>query len=274
MAHIFMRLLLPFFLLVCHVLGQVNVDSPNYGSKYDLSSGSAMITVKWSVIESPGPKKQEILEYLFTLVSGPNNNIEAFGALGKADAKQVEKQEFTFALKNTAGANGWYYIQVMALTEEGHVIQYSPRFQLTGMVGGRTPQPATDAMTPSREARFTTLNILANMNSMSFSVPYYMQTGLAKFAPMQTQPATKVTRKSWSRVYPTSSFTYYKTKKKEPEQLTTVTPGWSYGLPSEWNDATPAPDPLDNGGWYHPSQRLSLTPRKVNADERLSLTSQ
>lgn len=274
MIHVSMRFFLLFFLLASHVLGQVNIDSPRYGTKYDLSSGSSMITIEWSVVESPGPKKQEILEYLFTLVSGPNNNIEAFGTVGKADAKQMEEQKFTFPLKNTIGANGWYYLQVVILTEEGHIIQYSPRFQLTGMIGGRTPQPATDLMTPSPEVRLTAKNILANMNSMSFSVPYYLQNGLAKFAPMQLQPPTKVTKKTWSMVHPTSSFTYYKTKKRRPEQLTTVTPGWSYGLPSEWNEATPAPHPLNNGGWYDPSRRLSLTPRKMNADERRRLTSQ
>ncbi|CAR26337.1 hypothetical protein ZYGR_0H01460 [Zygosaccharomyces rouxii] len=268
-----MRLLLPLFLLVSHVLGQVNVDSPKFGTKYDLSSGTSMITVEWSVSDSPGPKKQEILEYIFTLVSGPNLNIEAFETVGKADAKQVENQKFSFPLRNNVGANGWYYIQVLALTEEGHVIQYSPRFQLTGMVGGRTPQLATDTMTPSREIMLTP-NILANMNSMSFSVPYGMQTGLARFAPMQTQPATKVTKKTWSMVYPTSSFTYFKDNKRRGEQLTTVTPGWSYGLPSKWNEAAIAPQPSENGGWYHPSQRLSLTPRKINADERLRLASQ
>lgn len=269
-----MRLLLPLLLFAGHVLGMITVNEPEYGSKYDLSSGSSIITARWSVYDSPGPKKKDVLEYIFTLVAGPNYNIEAFEIVGKADAKQVEKQTFTFPLKNTVGGNGWYYVQVMALTEEGHAIQYSPRFQLTGMVGVRTPQPATGKSPPLPEVRMTTLDILANMNSMSFSVPYWKQDGLAKFAPMQTQPPTKVTKTTWTMINPTSSVSYFKTNKRGREQLTTVTPGWSYGLPSEWNEATPALHPRENGGWYNPSQRLSLTPRKINANERFRVTSQ
>lgn len=272
MVHISMLHLLPLLLFACHVFAQVDVDSPKYGTVYDLSSGTGLITVEWSVADSPGPKKEEILEYIFTLVSGPNDNIEAFGHIGKSDARQMEEQKFSFPLENTIGANGWYYVQVLARTQEGHSIQYSPRFQLTGMIGARTPQPATDEKVPSRELRFASMNILANMNSMSFSVPYYLQSGLAKFAPMQTQPPTKVTQKTWSMKYPTSSFTYYSTKGTRCNQLTTVTPGWSYVIPLEWNDIAAAPDPFDNGGWYHASHRLSLTPRKVNLFERIRST--
>lgn len=261
-------------LFICAtVRSEVTINSPAYGMKFDLSSGSAMITVEWSISDNPAPRKNEVLEYIFTLVTGPNFNIEAFKTVGKADAKQVEDQKFQFPLSNTVGGNGWYYVQVMALTEDGHTIQYSPRFQLTGMAGARTPKWVTDTEQPQREVRMTTLDILAEMNSYSFAVPYQSQSGLARFAPMQTQPPTKVTKTAWSMRHPTSSVSYFKTRKRGREQLTTVTPGWSYGLPSEWNDAAPARPPSENGGWYHPSERLSLRPRKMNAAERLGYSS-
>ena len=273
-------MLAPCYLLLllsslCYLVSsEVSVTLPSYGTRFDLSSGSAVISVEWSINENPGPQKGEILEYIFTLVSGPNFNIEAFETVGKADAKQVEEQRFQFPLSNTVGADGWYYIQVMALTENGHTIQYSPRFQLIGMAGGRVPQLATEVQQPQRELRMTTLDILAGMNSFSFSVPYRSQRGLAKFAPMQTQPPTKVTKTAWSMQNPTSSVSYFKSKKRGREQLTTVTPGWSYGLPSEWNEAPAALHPRENGGWYHPSNRMSLTPRKINAVERFGHASE
>ena len=85
---------------------------------------------------------------------------------------------------------------------------------------------------------------------------------------MQLQPATRVTAKTWKRKYATSEVTYYYTLRNSVDQHTTVTPGWSYTITADSNYATPAPMPADNGGWYNPRKRLSLTARKINALKR------
>ena len=94
--------------------------------------------------------------------------------------------------------------------------------------------------------------------------PYTMQTGVSRFAPMQMQPQSAVTAQTWTRKFPTSSVSLYSTLRKSPDKLTTITPGWSYTLPSDYNYATPAPFPSDNGGWYNPKDRQTLSARKVN----------
>ena len=65
-----------------------------------------------------------------------------------------------------------------------------------------------------------------------FSVPYTLQTGLTKYAPMQGKPGTKITANKASAQYPTSSVVLAKTFLPTPVQVTTVTMSGTYALAS------------------------------------------
>ena len=88
--------------------------------------------------------------------------------------------------------------------------------------------------------------------SASFTIPYTLQSGLRRYAPMQMQPGTKVTATTWTRAFPTSAVTFYSTKGPKPNALVTTTPPWSYSYSSEVNWASVAPYPTN---WYPASQR-------------------
>ena len=155
----------------------------------------------------------------------------------------------------------------MCIRDRGNTIHYTPRFQLTSM-GGTTAYTYSGSVEPVPQTSIqttTTNNAQATtIDSRSFTVPYTKQTGTSRFAPMQMQPNTKVTASTWTRQFATSAVTYYSTFGSLPEQATTLTPGWSYTISSGANYATRAPMPSANGGWYKPSQRLSLSARKIN----------
>ena len=106
------------------------------------------------------------------------------------------------------------YIKMMSVaTQGGLVTTYSDRFSLTGMTG-TTPQTyvtAADAAgTKVPEMVDGTSNNAAadagadavNGNS---GVPFASQTGLMRYAPMQSVPPTKITKKDTKPLYPTSS---------------------------------------------------------------------
>jgi len=69
------------------------------------------------------------------------------------------------------------------------------------------------------------------------SITYTMQTGLTRYAPMQTQPGKTITAKSASMQYPTSSWSVFKTYAPEPSVQTTVTASWTYAVTSKINTA-------------------------------------
>ena len=89
---------------------------------------------------------------------------------------------------------------------------YSDRFTLTGMTG-TTPEayitaasaagtkvPAMDDGTSNNAA--ADVGDAANGNS---GIPFASQTGLMRYAPMQSVPPTKITKKDTKPLYPTSS---------------------------------------------------------------------
>jgi len=71
--------------------------------------------------------------------------------------------------------------------------------------------------------------------SASMAIPYTLQAGPTRYAPMQTQPGKSITATETRRQYPTSAYTIFTTKGPAPNIQTTVTQGWDYTLSSKIN---------------------------------------
>lgn len=243
------------------VRSDVAIVGPALDQTYDASDGSVTIEIDWMYTPN-APLQSDFTQFTFSLCSGPNYNIEAFLTLGSS--KDINALQFTAKVADSVGSDGYYYIQIFAQTTDGYTIHYSPRFKLTGMAGAKLADTTLYTMPPTPETRITTGDVGATIDSRSFTVPYALQTGLVKYAPMQTQPGTKVSASKWTRKYDTSSVSYFTTNSQQPEQHTTLTPGWSYFISSDHNYASAAPMPSNNGGWYDPKKRQSLTTRRIN----------
>ena len=72
----------------------------------------------------------------------------------------------------------------------------------------------------------------AGAGAENFGQAYSLQTGLTKYAPMQKKPGTKITAKTASMQYPTSSFNIATTALPTPKQVTTVTQSATYSAQS------------------------------------------
>ncbi|KAH3899911.1 Knh1p SCDLUD_004223 [Saccharomycodes ludwigii] len=262
------------------ILCDVSVVKPNSGSTFDLSSGSQEITIEW-VENNAAPLLSEMKYYSFLLCSGPNDKIQSIVYLNnKVLATEITDYTYTATIKNTVAKNGVFFVQVFASGDFGYTIHYSGRFTLTGMQGTVVPTSAakTDNGAPNPQYYITGADgdgndantIATSINSASFSIPYPKQSGIVKYAPMQMQPKKKVTATTWTRQFPTSKVTFYGSFKKSLDCESTITPGWSYTITSDVNYATPASFPSDNGGWYDPKSKLSLTPRKMNLNNILN----
>ncbi|QLG73642.1 hypothetical protein HG535_0F01530 [Zygotorulaspora mrakii] len=240
----------------------VQIIEPTVGLKFDVSKGSTDIRIKWAVTEND-IREEDISCYIFTLMSGPNTNIQVMSSLGTLSASDVKGMEYVFNIKNTVGSNGDYYVQLLAQANDGYSIHYCNRFSLTGMVGENKASSSGEREPPQPELRMNTMDAPIEVDSASFSVPYHLQNGRAKYAPMQQQPLTKITAVSWRRIHETSALTFYSVVRPSPDKVTTITPGVSYVLSTGPNWATAAPMPRANGHWYHPRKKLSLKPRKI-----------
>lgn len=261
-------------MLLQSVTGDVSISQPLTGQTFEVSGSSASVQITW--IESNAvPLLTDITSYTFVLCSGSNSNITAVKTLAKSiSASDITGYSYDLSISASSGADGSYYVQIYAAASDGYTIHYSNRFNLGGMTGSFVPSVGVNLLPPDAQTSLTGgTNTPLSIDSRSFTVPYYLQTGRTRYAPMQLQPGTHVTQTTWTRQFPTSAVTYFSVPMSTLAQLSTLTPGWSYTLTSAVNWASPAPQPSENGGWYAASARLTK-PQLSKAISGLTTTTQ
>lgn len=255
------------------VLGDVAISSPKKGATYTIEGGSLTIPVKW-IDDTNYPTLDKVTYYTISLCYGPASSIVCPYIIGNqlspdAITKTVDDQSvfsYDAIIPQASVGDGQFYIQVFLYVDgKGDTIHYSPRFNLKGMSGAAT-FTYTAATQPPAQTQINTgdaVTVATSIDSASFSITYTKQTGRTRFAPMQMQPNTKVTAKTWTTRFATSAVTFYSKLRNSLQQDSTITPGRSYLITSDVNYASAAPMPSEVG-WYKPSKRLSLSARKMN----------
>jgi len=139
--------------------------------------------------------------------------------------------------------------------EGGQIINFSSRFTLTGMTGvfGATVQQGITAV-GSDTAGPKAINQVANSAAGTtaaagaaggqFTVPYQLQTGLTKYAPMQPVPGTKITATAFTPLHPTSAYTLATTYMGTPIVATTLTLSQTFSVSSMENTVRKTNDPM------------------------------
>lgn len=125
------------------------------------------------------------------------------------------------------------FLKIISSTAGGTVTNYSPRFSLTGMTGTFPPNVEAGIKKVKGTTSPPTAKDLANSPDAgapdpvapdaSYAIPFLSQTGTIMYAPMQGRPGTKITAKSISPAYPTSSVKIATTHLPPPKQITTHT---------------------------------------------------
>lgn len=253
-----------FLSLVSKVIADVSISKPTSGQTYTASNGTVAVELVW-IESNSSPLLTTIEKYVFTVCTGPNTDINGLQALETVSASDITDYTINLSIPADIGADGLYYIQIYATVSSGYTIHYSNRFTLEGLTGSTEPSgsgspPSAQVVTSDDES---TLNDAER--SSSFKVYYTSQTGLTRYAPMQTQPGSTITATTWTRRYPTSSVSYYSSINSDVSQVSTVTPGWSYTISSAVNYASRALNPSENGGWYEPSSKLKSASKLTTA---------
>lgn len=137
-----------------------------------------------------------------------------------------------------ADAKHSFLKMISVATTGGTVVNYSPRFTLTGMTG-TFPQTVIDGANtvtgtdgPATQNNVAAANPAAGQpaGAAQFTVPYNMQTGLTKYAPMMSIPPNKITRKDTAPLYPTSAVTIAKTFMGKATVVTTLTASQTFSV--------------------------------------------
>ncbi|MCJ1299011.1 hypothetical protein MMC08_001802 [Hypocenomyce scalaris] len=130
---------------------------------------------------------------------------------------------------------------ISVATAGGTVTDYSPRFSIAGMTGTFPANVIAGIATISGTAGPATENNVAQNQAAAgtqggeFTVPYTLQTGLTRYAPMQPQPPTKITAQSATPQFPTSSVVIATTWLPSASEVTTFTQTATYSVSSMEN---------------------------------------
>ncbi|ODV64489.1 cell wall synthesis KRE9KNH1 [Ascoidea rubescens DSM 1968] len=276
---IFLQCLIIFSAI--HCFGDIDILTPTAAQSYEVDEdGYTQVKVTWEE-SGESPYLSEFEYYTFSLCTGPNDDVVALSVLDYYIT--VSGTSYTANIPSTVGTDGAYFIQVYGILadDNGYTVHYSNRFTLTGMngttessgsvddtapsplsstlssvKGTKTTSSSSSSLSSSLSSSFTD-DPLTTMNATaSLTVPYLLQTGSYRFAPMQTQPGSVVTASTWSRKFPTSAVSYFSTIYPSPLVYSTITPDWSYSRNSFYNYATAQPYPSENGGWYAAADKL------------------
>ena len=136
------------------------------------------------------------------------------------------------------------FLAMISAGTGGTVTNYSNRFSLSGMTG-TFPATVTNGLSglsgtggPATENNFAAAGANAaggGAVAAGATVPYTMQTGAIRYAPMQGKPGTAITAKSAPPQYPTSSVSIATTWLPTPVAVTTQTVLATYSTSSHAN---------------------------------------
>lgn len=254
--------------LIPFASADVKFTSVTGGDSLTVGYGPSPITVEW--VESGNePKISELESYVLDLCAGTNENFASVKTITSKGVHSFGTIAKGIILPTDGGdAENAYFFRMVSKTKNGETVtNYSSRFTLFGMAGGfpASVQEALDAdpiidtdapIVPGEEEselkkRQGAAPIGGAANTVagaagSYTIPYTMQTGATRYAPMQRVPSSKITMKTASAQFPTSAYTAYTTYAPTPTAVMTVTQSGTFTATSKEATQAAAPMPSDD----------------------------
>ena len=150
----------------------------------------------------------------------------------------------------------WPFISYLKIVSSkkggGQVINYSQRFTISGMTG-KWPSPAVQQAATQAAGSVDSVPKAVDGGAPNAAggagdgQDYAMQSGPTRYAPMQGEPPKTITKTDTKPLFPISGFQVAVTYLPTPEAQTTVTASRTAQHETRENQATPAPQPGDNG---------------------------
>ncbi len=155
-----------------------------------------------------------------------------------SDGSYTDGNKATVTLTAGLGANveNAYFLKFISAATGGTVVNFSDRFTLSSMTGTfsaavtaglkkvtGTSGPATQNNIQAGAQVGGAASSATSAGSASYAVPYTMQTGTIRYAPMPPMAQSSITAKNASPQWPTSAYTVYQTIAGTPNAITTNT---------------------------------------------------
>ncbi|RKF79792.1 Cell wall synthesis protein KNH1 [Golovinomyces cichoracearum] len=228
------------------------ITSPSAGA---FLSGGVIFTVMWAESGDP-PTIPELTSYELYLYTGSNASPQQLTRVTSGIFSSGNSISVAIPLAVGGSMTNAYFLGLVTTSADKTTItSFSNRFTLTGMTG-----TFSDAIRIALEQVYSSTGpgVIKNVAAPvaladslpeegdMWAIPYNLQFGPTKYAPMQPIPPTAITATNTEPLWPTSSVELAKTLLPIPSQLTTITQSQTFSLASHANTAAPASQPTDN----------------------------
>ncbi|KAI6246865.1 Cell wall synthesis protein KRE9 [Erysiphe necator] len=225
------------------------ITSPAAGASI---GGGTTFTVTWAE-SGDSPMITDLNSYELFLYTGSNTNPQQLYSIAKGD--YTADYSLSVTIPVTIGGptvNAYFLGLVSTAIKGGTITSFSDRFTLTGMKG-TFPIAVKAALKQdsSISGPLAIVKVAAVMDPENpvegfWDIPYNLQSGLTKYAPMQPIPPTAITATNTKALWPTSSVEFAKTLMPIPSQITTFTQSQTFSVLSHANTAAPASQPTND----------------------------
>ncbi|CAF9917451.1 hypothetical protein IMSHALPRED_003584 [Imshaugia aleurites] len=249
-----LRLLVLLAAVAPYAFADVEFTSPAAGAT---AVGGQLLQISWKD-SGTSPPISELQSFQLFLCAGGNDAgsfIQLTSLVTNGVFSSGSSSSGTAPVSIGASVKNAYFLKMISAGTGGTVTNYSNRFSLSGMTGV-FPATVTTGLSglTGTNGPATENNFVAGANAAGAggqvasgaTVPYTLQTGAIRYAPMQGKPGTKITAKNASPQYPTSSVSIAKTWLPTPEAITTQTVSATYSTSSHANTAAAAPGPMND----------------------------
>jgi hypothetical protein len=222
---------LPFLALIPYVLADVKFTAPPAGSTIT----GTTISITWEE-SGVSPPISELASYQIFLCAGGNtatDYIPLTTLVTTGDFAKGNAVSASFTVGLGADVSNAYFLKMISAATGGVVINYSGRFSLANMDGSFPPTVTEGLKTVTGTAGPPTENDIhapqvgggagVAPGGAQYNIPYTMQTGQIRYAPMPPIAQSKITAKNASPQWPTSAYTVYVANRGPPDAIITNT---------------------------------------------------
>lgn len=229
-----LRSLLLLASLCSYVFADVKVVSPAAGA----SITGNTIDIEWEE-SGESPPITDFANYAIFLCAGgndPSDFVPLATLIATGDYKKGNSISVTFETGLGADVENAYFLKFLSAATGGSIINFSDRFSLTSMdgvfpatvtaglrtVSGTAGPPTENDIQTSENNPAASSTAVSVGGSASFALPYSLQTGPIRYAPMPKIGQTSITAKAASMQYPTSAYTVFRTLGGPADCISTV----------------------------------------------------
>ncbi|KAL2399804.1 hypothetical protein ABEF93_001181 [Exophiala dermatitidis] len=245
--------------LLSLAVADVKVTAPAAGD----SITGLTLDIEW---EDSGttPKLADLTSYQVFLCAGGNTEasiVQLATLVTNGDFTDGNTVSATLTAGLGADVTNAYFLKFVSAATGGTVINYSDRFSLKSMTG-TFPAAVTTALksvtgtagpadvnnikaAAAADDDDDDVDTVPTNGASEYKVPYTLQTGSIRYAPMPPLAKTKITAKKASAQWPTSAYTVYKTIAGAPNAATTHTETQTFSTHSREATVAAAGQPSD-----------------------------